>query len=186
VDLKLKQRLIGAVIIISLAIIILPILLDGNQEERIQLTRRVPPPPAIEVAPFNPADLKADMDRIEQESARTIPQRSANPVDSESLDAQALALDSDGLPVAWSLQVAAFQSEENAVRLREELRDRGYQSYRVDGDSEEGPVSRVLVGPALQRASLERIQHQIEEEFGLKGKIIRYDSADDRNMVGGS
>ena len=48
-DVKLKQRLLGAVILTSLAIIVLPALFNGSEEERIRLKSSVPEPPQIAV-----------------------------------------------------------------------------------------------------------------------------------------
>lgn len=183
-DLKLKQRMIGAVILIALAIIVLPILLDGDEQERLQLTRHMPPPPEVPIEHFDPGELRAEMEQIEAASSEAILARGAQS-NEEANGKTPGGLDSDGLPIAWSLQVGSFKSEENAVKLRDELRDRGYQSYRLQVDTDEGPVSRVLVGPMLQRARLEEIQKKVERDMGLAGKIVRYDPLDDRHMVGG-
>ena len=56
-DTKLKQRLIGAVILTSLAIILLPLLLDGTEEERVNIASDIPAPPKIDLEDVTVQDV---------------------------------------------------------------------------------------------------------------------------------
>jgi DedD protein len=47
-DQMLKQRLIGAIVIIALAVIFIPMILEGPDKELSTRTRSMPPPPAID------------------------------------------------------------------------------------------------------------------------------------------
>jgi DedD protein len=47
-DQMLKQRLIGAIVIISLAVIFIPMILEGPDDELSPRTQDMPPPPTIE------------------------------------------------------------------------------------------------------------------------------------------
>jgi DedD protein len=47
-DQMLKQRLIGAIVIISLAVIFIPMILEGPDDEPSPRTQDMPPPPAID------------------------------------------------------------------------------------------------------------------------------------------
>lgn len=186
VDVKLKQRLIGAVVLTALAIIIVPVLLDGDEQERTRITGKIPPRPDMHVEPFSGQDLLAEMDRMEVESAAGLPEiKESNATAIDLQDHDQLNLDENGLPVGWTLQVASFKNEENAIRLRDKLRDGGYRVYRTSVKTAAGVNSRVLVGPMLQRSKLTAISSEIEAEFGLHGQIIRYKVEDDKDMMGG-
>jgi DedD protein len=186
VDVKLKQRLIGAVVLTALAIIIVPLLLDGDEEERTRVTRKIPERPAMEVEPFTGQDLLEEMDRMEADSAARLPETiESDPLAIEAQDPRQLSLDENGLPLGWTLQVGSFENEENAVRLRDRLRDGGYRAYSTAVKTEAGITSRVLVGPMLQRTKLSDVSKEIEAQFGLQGQIIRYRTEDDKDMIGG-
>jgi DedD protein len=47
-DQMLKQRLIGAIVIIALAVIFIPMILEGPDKELSTRTQNMPPPPAID------------------------------------------------------------------------------------------------------------------------------------------
>jgi len=186
VEVKLKQRLIGAVVLTALAIIIVPVLLDGDEQERGSVTRKIPPRPAMQVEPFTRQDLLAEIDRMEAESAAKLPEKNEpRTTVIKPQDADQLSLDENGLPIGWTLQVGSFKEEENAIRLRDKLRDGGFRAYRTSVQTDVGMTSRVLVGPMLQRSKLAAISSEIEAEFGLLGQIIRYKVEDDKDMIGG-
>lgn len=53
---RLKQRLIGAVVLVALAVIFLPMLLSGPVERtRVDIPMEIPPQPAVQPAPELPA-----------------------------------------------------------------------------------------------------------------------------------
>lgn len=185
-DVKLKQRLIGAVVLTALAIIIVPVLLDGDERERSRITGKIPPRPKMRLEPFTGQGLLAEMDAMEAESAARLPDiKASDPTAIDLQDPDQLNLDENGLPIGWTLQVGSFKNEENAIRLRDRLRDGGYRVYRTSVQTDAGINSRVLVGPMLQRSKLTAIGNKIEAEFGLYGQIIRYKVEDDKDMIGG-
>ena len=94
---KLKQRLIGAVVLTALAIIVVPVLLDGDQQERARVTGKIPPRPAMFVEPFAAQDLLAEMDRMEAESAARLPGK--NVPSAVDPDRSQLGLDDNGVRV---------------------------------------------------------------------------------------
>lgn len=196
-DVELKQRLIGAVVLMALAILIVPVFLDGDEQERARVTGKIPPRPALDLEPFTAQDLLLEMDAMEAESAARLPpiaarlppikeqEKDTDPTGIDRQDSDQLGLDANGLPLGWTLQVGSFKNEENAIRLRDRLRDGGYRVYRTAVATDSGITSRVLVGPMLLRNKLALISSEIEAEFGLQGQIVRYRVADDEDMIGG-
>jgi|TARA_Y100000310_G_scaffold344911_1_gene460443 DedD protein len=185
-DVKLKQRLIGAVVLTALAILIVPVLLDGNEQERARVVGEIPPPPDMQVEPFTAQDLLLEMDRMEAESTARLPQKQDDDASGVARqDSDQLSLDANGLPIGWTLQVGSFENEDNAIQLQDRLREGGYRTYRTSIKTDNGITSRVLVGPMLQRKKLAEISSEIEAEFGLQGQIVRYRVEDDKDMIGG-
>ena len=183
-DIKLKQRLIGAVILTALAIIVLPMVLDGSAEDRARAIAPMPEPPAIKLTNLSVSQMDRKIAEMTQESAERLPQPVEDARPPSPAPAQ-VELDDNRLPVSWSLQLASFRDQDNAVRLRQELRDFDYQTYVIKGSSSEGEVYRVFVGPMLQRSRLDTIASEIESRFKLKGQVVRYRIEDDKGQLGG-
>lgn len=175
-----KQRLLGAAILILAAVILIPVFFDGAgyKERHLESTIPVPPvePQLVEIkpekqplpdtsAPAEPAapvtvvEMPAEMAKVVEQHKPQIDQRSDPP-----------ALDKQGVPVAWSLQLASFKDEDNAKGLRRKLIEAGYKVYtRKNGD-----LIKVFVGPDMQKTKLEKLQASIQKEFGLDGIIVRF------------
>ena len=83
-------------------------------------------------------------------------------------------LDSDGVPVAWILQVASVSSAAKADELRDRLLAMQFKAYVKKVGHAERDLYRVYVGPKFEKARLESIRMQIDAEFGVKSMITRY------------
>ena len=94
-----KQRLVGTIVLLALALIFLPILFDGDGDYRPRLSSRIPGPPAV--PPL-------------EEPVPTRPDISA---------------DASGLPTAWVVRLGIFNDEDNAAALLRRLREAGYRAY---------------------------------------------------------
>ncbi len=182
-DAKLKQRLTGAVILTSLAIIILPLLLDGSQEERERIVSRVPDPPRIELKNITVNDVAQKIDQMERASEARLPTEVVDESDYEA--SPDFTVDKNNLPVNWCIQLGSFEKEENATRLRTDLRNQNYRSYILHARTNEGEIYRVFVGPSSSKEALAEIGRQIEEELQLKGRIVRYRIEEDKEQLGG-
>ena len=185
---KLTQRLVGAIILISLAIIFVPLLLDGSETERQQMLQ-LPAPPDIDLAAVTLDDISARMKQMKRDSEAQLPREVPDSTDYADVfdprsprHASDFRLDRNNLPVSWSIQLASFQNQDNAVRLRKRLRAANYRSYILQS---EAGMYRVLVGPMTSRESLAEIGRKLEESMQLKGSIVRYDIADDAYQLGG-
>ncbi|HAK51532.1 MAG TPA: hypothetical protein DCM54_06465 [Gammaproteobacteria bacterium] len=182
-DPKLRQRVIGAVVLTSLAIIILPTLLDGSAEDRERVVASIPEPPKISLKELTVSDVTQKMQQMERDSAARLPREVVDETDySEN---EALALDQNSLPIAWSLQLGSFKNEENAVNLRASLRDAEYRSYILHTKTREGDTYKVFVGPMLEKTALEEIGSDISAQMKIEGHVVRYRIEDDAAQLGG-
>lgn len=181
-DGKLKQRVVGVVVLTAIAIVVVPILLDGTEQERKRIVQGIPESPTLEVLDVNAQDMIDRMKTIETQSLASLPAEVATPVD---VSTDQSALDANGLPIAWSLQVASFVDQDKAAQLRGELRKKDFKSYVLKVATETGDRFRVLIGPDLQRDKLEKIKLQVDAEYKVEGQIIHYDIRDDVGLLGG-
>ena len=181
---KLKQRAIGAIVLTCLAIIILPMLLDGSPEDRKRVLAAFPEPPMITLKELSIEDLERRMQQDELESSAKLP-TFVEDLESDKNDTEAFKLDVNQLPISWSLQLGSFQNADNAKALRQKLRESDYRSYIIEAGTDQGKTLRVLVGPMLDRGKLEEIAIQIKKAFDIEGRIVRYNLLDDKGQLGG-
>lgn len=182
-DAKLKQRLTGAIILTSLAIIILPLLLDGTREERESVVAEIPTPPRIELEELEVEDVTARIEQMERASEARLPVEVVDETEYE--EAEDFILDKNQLPVSWSIQLGSFKNEDNATNLREKLRSEDYRSYILHARTNEGEVYRVFVGPMVSKEALAELSLEIESKLDLKGQIVRYRIEEDTGQLGG-
>lgn len=182
-DAKLKQRLTGAVILTSLAVILLPFLLSGTEEDRQRVMSKMPAAPRIDINEITVRDVEEKIEQMERASEAGLPREVVDTSDYEN--APDFMLDKNNLPVNWSLQLGSFQSEENAARLRAQLRELNYRSYILHASTNEGDLYRVFVGPSSSKEALQEMNSAIESAINLKGRIVRYRIEEDREQLGG-
>ena len=114
-DQNIKNRLVGIAVVSSLAVIFLPMILDGSGVEKAQLEVTIPPQPVVEENPdfvVKQLELKQKADSVPELQPRFVDEDSgANPVPLET--------DSDPAPAqnasAQAQQHAAGAVDENAV-----------------------------------------------------------------------
>jgi DedD protein len=190
-DKGFKQRIVGALVLVALAVIFLPMLLSRQEEGRRDLEVDAPampeiPPVAqirsepvevpVALLPDEPVPVETDSDNQPEPQAQPQPVVSAPVVQPPPVAAaQASAgtpsrLDADILPVSWSIQLASLSSSENAQRLQQELRNQGYNAYirNVEG------MNRVFVGPVIERAEANRLRDQLNRQKKLSGIVVRF------------
>lgn len=167
----------------TVAIIILPMLLDGSSEDRARVESAIPQPPEINITSLSVeetsqkildmADASEAKLPVMKEDTAVLPQDSAN-----------FSLNENGLPISWSLQLGSFRQESNATRLRQTLREKDYRSYILSGVADD-KLFRVYVGPMVNKDKLLKVQIEIETELKFSGQVVRYRIEDDKYQLGG-
>lgn len=179
-DKNLKQRIVGAVVLVALAVIFLPMLFSRPDEQR-QVVVDAPPIPktpemvAIKQEPV----IVPEAEPLPEEPQSLDPAPPAAPSGSASttvaVSSAAVApvsrLDANSLPVTWSVQLASLATRESAEELQKKLRSKGYNAYvrSVDGKN------RVLVGPVVDRAEADRLRDLLGRQMELKGFVVRFE-----------
>ncbi|MGQ9424710.1 SPOR domain-containing protein [Gilvimarinus sp. F26214L] len=191
----LKQRLIGAIVLLAVAVLFLPSLFREDARRSVDLTTQIPPEPELRTEmleipdPVQPQDippakpLEKNYPHEEPQTAATEDETAdeepandaAEPVTSaEPAQRPAPTLTDEGVPRGWSLQVASFRSAERAQSMRQRLLDAGYKSYIREGSTGQGRVHRVFVGPKIDKAVAEADKQRIDEDFKTKSLIVEF------------
>ena len=192
-DVLLKQRLVGATVLVALGVIFVPLILEGPSQTLVPEMEALPEPedqvisaplesfPAPDAIPAEPdtAIILADpqpaaVSEAPAEPAQPVaePEPEPEPVvaapEPETKPAKSAPLGS------WVVQMGSFSSEQNARRLRDKLRKNGFvtqvEKARIDGKQR----FRVRVGPFLERAEAEQSRKQIQDKLTLKGRVLSY------------
>jgi len=201
----LRQRLVGAIVLVALAVIFLPMLFDGSgRPEQLDVAVEIPDRPEApastlddipetepattesESSPEPSADTEATAD---QAGAASRPDESAATDDAGGASAGGGTESQDGTeqgssgagadepadgPQAWVVQVGSFSRETNAVVLRDRLRQKGFDAFTEQGESDGQTVWRVRVGPVATREDAGALQSKIEQERGKEALVMTY------------
>lgn len=193
-DSALKQRLVGATVIVALGVIFIPMLLErGAEDARLSVRMEIPPKPEIpandvldnppkvepikQLVPINQAIAAAkpklpetkpesvDSGDLESKSSRQTVRTEQQPVKSQNKTTEKVT-------GSWLVQVGSFNREENARQLQEKLKSSGFDVYLESAKSPVGPIYRVRIGPQKSRADAEKLVGQLAKQGGYRAIIL--------------
>lgn len=153
----LKQRLVGAIVITSLAAIFVPMLFDDPIDETGKLISelKIPDAPGKSLD-ADSASLPNSIDEVIK-----LPEPLA-------LKEESTAKSAVFNKVRWFLQVGIFGQESNAITQRDKLRKQGFPTTITKEASENGFLYRVRVGPELEQKRAEAMKVKINELNNIK------------------
>lgn len=76
---------------------------------------------------------------------------------------------------AWVIQLGSFKHTENAEALMSKLKQSGFVTFSKPVETRAGILSKVFVGPELDKNKLQIKQNELKELTGLDGKLTPYD-----------
>ena len=196
---RLKERLLGAAVLVMLAVIIIPMILDDSSDLDVSITEtNIPERPkdkfSSRIVPLQDSDLTPLIEEpvleVEAEPLVDIRKDEVSPPRQDKVsiseDEKTIITPvlSSATPVAeanthmgataWVVQIGSFSSEENARGLNEKLRKAGHPSF-VEPLKRESKISyRVRVGPELRRSDAQLLLVKLNKEMQLEGIVIRY------------
>ncbi|WP_122390886.1 SPOR domain-containing protein [Pseudomonas savastanoi] len=180
-----KQRMVGALVLIAVAVIFLPMLFTREDETRqVQVDApsapqapaasqiRVDPVPVPEpqALPKEPVPNDDDMSSSQPPSMPIAPAPAPAAPAAPAKPAAPAGVDANGLSISWSVQLASMSNRANADNLQKTLRTQGYNAYIRTADG----VNRVFVGPLIERAEADRLRDQLDKQQKLKGIVVRF------------
>ena len=176
-----KQRIIGALIIVCLAVIFLPMLFDEPHQERDRQTLDIPPEPEIpEVrveAPSEPADPEPPEKRVPRPQAARedrpdgigeLPMADTHKPEPSPEPGP----DTRVLEGAYLVQLGSFSRESNARQLRDRVRDRNMEAYMEPFERNGETLTRVFAGPFVEKEAARKVKVRLDEAFGLDALVI--------------
>lgn len=189
-DVRLKQRLIGASVLVLAVVLVVPEVLTGRPEGRLEetsegsaaaegtvalpnatqeveitlvdLAPEEEPVPAEVLAPPLPPSVAEGSPESPPDSAPSVPPEAAEPRPASG----------------WAVQVAALGNEAAARAMAAELQSRGYAAFVLEYRLNGKVYYRVRVGPEAQRERAEALAGRLGgERFGgraLEPAVLRH------------
>lgn len=195
-DRALKERVIGAAVLVVIAVLIVPIFLDGPSpdSENVQESITLPGQDGESVKQKTivldrdrdqpvPAPREGDEPKAEEpktEEPKGEPEKVVTQVKEEApvvakpepkktpAEPAAAAQSSTGM---WAVQLGSFSSQDNAERLAADLRKQGYAAFLSQLQTSSGKLQRVRVGPQKNRAEAESVASKLSAK-GHKGQVV--------------
>ncbi|MCO6440435.1 MAG: SPOR domain-containing protein [Nitrococcus mobilis] len=192
---RAKQRLIGAVILVALGVIFIPMLLQGPVErDRSGIPVEIPPRPQITPVPDIPKAAVLHEPAPGEQLAERPPPIGAAPAHSEAAANRSASTPTDDrerrssppvsksavsaggganrMTTAWAVQVGSFRGRDNANALRQELRQSGFSTYIEQTQYRHKPLFRVRIGPVVDRDKAEQLAARLHEQHGIKALVV--------------
>ncbi|MDB3993014.1 SPOR domain-containing protein [Gammaproteobacteria bacterium] len=186
-----RQRIVGATVFCAVALILLPMIFDGQGSYESPMVSRIPVQPQVNLLP-EPRQIRpviiADSPILEEETSETEqaivdapPTDTLVSSDSAELSSrveevnESPVLDQSGLPRGWSIRLGSFAEVTNANNLVDRLRESGYKAYTKSISNGVGDLTSVLVGPWIDRVVVDEYQQELQDEFMLPGDIVLYE-----------
>ena len=199
-DQNIKNRLVGIIVIFALAVIFLPMILDGSGVRKDDFEVVIPPPPDVAGDPDldeKIVELNARVQAIPELEQRFVDEVSAdNQVDRS--DAAAATTPQSAEPQAeasspqpkaeatpevpksggdsYVLQVGSYQDRAKAIAQRDLLRKSNIAAVFIEQfNVKNKPSYRVRLGPFINREQTRVAQNKIKAKHDIDGIIMKYE-----------
>ncbi|HEV2111453.1 MAG TPA: SPOR domain-containing protein [Gammaproteobacteria bacterium] len=183
-EIGLKERLIGAVVLVILGVIIIPFFLKGSAPDSgVSQSVTLPPsagtaapqqytmslvPGAGTASPATAASTQAQAPTAQPPTARPAAAPAPNPV-VHSISRTAETPPSQG---KWLVQAGSYGSEANAAKVAHILEQHGYHasvSRFIKGGQ---TYYRVRVGPYAERSAADKAAPAVARAYGGKAEVV--------------
>lgn len=187
----LKERLVGAAVLVIMAVIFIPMLLGGSPESDEPITEtNIPQRPddksSSRIVPLLETetesgstikDIKEDDIKPVDTLKESVPSTTGQETIAEPEQAVQLTDKTQSKRVgltAWVVQLGSFNAKENADLLNEKLRKAGYPAFVEPIKLGSGIIYRVRVGPELLRSDADSLLDKLKTSMKLDGIVLQY------------
>lgn len=181
-----QNRLVGTIILVALAVIFLPEILDGEKQRNQDHFENFPKPPVMRS--LSPAESfpiqeveEAVTRQVEIVDEKPIDESGVIPKDDGSDEIETLAQssqesvdDASNNDAGWVIQLGSFRHQKNVRELLNKLEQAGYRTFTRPIQTSSGLLTKVFIGPDLEKDNLQKALPHLRELTGLKGKLTPF------------
>ncbi|ORU90145.1 MAG: hypothetical protein A6F71_04050 [Cycloclasticus sp. symbiont of Poecilosclerida sp. M] len=196
----LKQRLIGATILISLVVIFVPMLIGKSPVETASLPLDIPAAPDdldSDVLPLLDIETevlaevkienrgksvvveqpsKEEPDSVEKKLVEEKPADKRSKIEPVVVKTASIPKPPKAKPVvglkAWVIQVGSFSDYKNATKLADSLKVAGMTAFVDPSESKGKKIFRVRVGPEISRTKADALKDKLKAEHKIASPIV--------------
>jgi DedD protein len=188
--LRARRRLIGAIVLVTAMVVVLPMVLDTepgpvSQDITVRIpspdsgafTTKVAPPPAPKAAETKAPKPKAEeMTAVAPEAIKEKPKPAVKLETAKPAKAPAKPATKTVKPASkpaggqYVVQVIALADSEKAQRMQQQIAAAGIRSYTEIVKTVKGDVTRVRAGPFPTREAAEKARDQLKS-LGMNGNV---------------
>ncbi len=173
---NLKHRIIGAVILVSLAVIFLPMIFSEREPPaELKAISEIPGKGATSEAPSAPAPSSAEYapPAPVSEVSTAVPEKTPAVPAPEKVPAKT-AVVSAKTAKGWAVQVGVFANAANAAKLADKLKGQGHHVILESVAQGSEKRVRLRVGPFADRVAAQQAQVKIQKASGINGAVQTY------------
>ena len=169
-DLALKYRIVGVAVLLSLAVIFLPLILDGSGKQQVsRVDLDIPEEPRLVFSD----ELLEDAKQPAPELAKSAPTNTTDIDVVKQIVPEVVApKDTPTALLGWVVQVGAFSEKEKAVAMQDSLVNKGFDSFVELYSSGDQPMYRVKVGPMISQDKAVASQAKLQKELKLDTTFV--------------
>ena len=186
---RLKQRLLGAIVLVALAVIFIPMLLSGGRDMEMPVFGSNVPERPEEITNIKHIDTEAiKKSDIKEANPPSIPIAHGMPepkvIKKEKSKSIVETLKEVALPKeekkplvkenVWAVQVGSFTKRANALGLKDKIRKKKLHVFVERVMKNNKAVYRVRVGPAITRKRAEALKLELKKKLKLNGLIVKH------------
>ncbi len=198
-DRALKERIIGAAVLVVFVVLIVPVFLDGPPQKGEIVSERVPLPGQAaegdtrtvvlerdrdEPVPVSAAAREPEPETKREQPAQAEPKPKPKPESESTPEPEPEPKPAPAKPAAqqpaaagesptgmWAVQLGSFGNQQNAERLAADLRKQGFAAFLSQLSTDSGELHRVRIGPQKDRESAEAMAARLAKA-GHKGQVV--------------
>jgi DedD protein len=168
-----RYRVTGSLFLLAVAVICLPMLLDGaglpaRDLPPLPMGEQLPEVRALE-PPAPESDFVARVEKLREQ------------VDDDGFLTQSgtrfgepVLTPANARTDAWAVQVASFADGGNAEDFRARLRADGYEAFISTAKADGKVLSRVAVGPLLDRRRAQTLQEELSARYAVQARLMNF------------
>jgi len=184
---RLKQRLIGAIVLVALAVIFIPMLLSGGREMEMPVFGSNVPERSAEITsiqhidiegkqktephPVNPKRIPIAHGLPEPEIVKEEKSIVEKIVDLAEVKEEKKSVIKE---TVWAVQVGSFSNRKNALALKDKLRKKKMHAFVERVMKNNKAIYRVRVGPEVTREKAEALKQKLKKELKLSGLVVKH------------
>ena len=184
---RLKQRLIGAIVLVALAVIFIPMLLSGGREMEMPVFGSNVPERSAEITniqhidieekqktephPVNPKRIPIAHDLPEPKIVKEEKSIVEKIVDLAEVEEEKKPVIKE---TVWAVQVGSFSNRKNALALKDKLRKKKMHAFVERIMKNNKAIYRVRVGPEVTRKKAEALKQKLKKELKLSGLVVKH------------